>query len=66
VTKNYERKNGKKKKVSGKKDAVDVEPEMDDTKMVTEKEMTPAQEKKREEIVLSMKKEMPRLQEKVW
>jgi hypothetical protein len=57
-------KNGKKKKVSGKKDAVDVEPEMDDTKMVTEKEMTPAQEKKREEIVLSMKKEMPRFKKK--
>jgi hypothetical protein len=50
--------------VSGKKDAVDVEPEMDDTKMVTEKEMTPAQEKKREEIVLSMKKEMPRFKKK--
>ena len=57
-------KNGKKKKVSGKKDDVDVEPEMDDTKMVTEKEMTPAQEKKREEIVLSMKKEMPRFKKK--
>jgi hypothetical protein len=57
-------KNGKKKKVSGKKDAVDVEPEMDDTKMVTEKEMTPAQAKKREEIVLSMKKEMPRFKKK--
>jgi hypothetical protein len=56
--------NGKKKKVSGKKDDVDVEPEMDDTKMVTEKEMTPAQEKKREEIVLSMKKEMPRFKKK--
>jgi hypothetical protein len=57
-------KNGKKKKVSGKKDDVDVEPEMDDTKMVTEKEMTPAQAKKREEIVLSMKKEMPRFKKK--
>jgi len=57
-------KNGKKKKVSGKKDDVDVEPEMDDAKMVNEKEMTPAQEKKREEIVLSMKKEMPRFKKK--
>jgi hypothetical protein len=57
-------KNGKKKKTSGKKDDVDVEPEMDDTKMVTEKEMTPAQAKKREEIVLSMKKEMPRFKKK--
>jgi hypothetical protein len=56
--------NGKKKKVSGKKDDVDVEPEMDDAKMVSEKEMTPAQEKKREEIVLSMKKEMPRFKKK--
>ena len=56
--------NGKKKKVSGKKDDVDVEPEMDETKMVTEKEMTPAQAKKREEIVLSMKKEMPRFKKK--
>jgi hypothetical protein len=50
--------------VSGKKDDVDVEPEMDDAKMVSEKEMTPAQEKKREEIVLSMKKEMPRFKKK--
>jgi hypothetical protein len=57
-------KNGKKKKVSGKKDDVDVEPEMDDTKMVNEKEMTPAQEKKREEIVLSMKKKMPDFKKK--
>jgi hypothetical protein len=57
-------KNGKKKKVSGKKDDVDVEPEMDDTKMVNEKEMTPAQEKKREEIVTSMKKKMPDFKKK--
>ena len=48
----------------GKKDDIDLEPEIDDNKMVAEKEMTDDQMKKREEIVKSMKKEMPRFKKK--
>jgi predicted small metal-binding protein len=55
-------KNGKKKKTSGKKDDVDVEPEMDDQQMTSE--MSDKQMKKREEIVLSMKKKMPDFKKK--
>jgi len=54
--------NGKKKK--GKKDEIDTEPSMKDVSMVSEKDMSPAQMKKREEIVKSMKKKMPDFQKK--
>jgi len=54
--------NGKKKK--GKKDEIDTDPSMKDVSMVSEKEMSPAQMKKREEIVKSMKKKMPDFQKK--
>ena len=54
--------NGKKNKVGGKKDTIDTEPVMKDQRMTSE--MTDAQEKKREEIVLSMKKKMPDFKKK--
>jgi hypothetical protein len=54
--------NGKKKK--GKKDDVDTKPSMKDVSMVSEKEMSPSQTKKREEIVKSMKKKMPDFKKK--
>ena len=54
--------NGKKGKVSGKKDTIDTEPDMKDQQMTSE--MSDAQEKKREEIVLSMKKKMPEFKKK--
>lgn len=54
--------NGKKKK--GKKDEIDTEPSMKDVSMVSEKDMSPAQMKKREEIVKSMKKKMPDFKKK--
>lgn len=53
-----EKEKAKKNKVTGKKDDIDLEPKMADVNMVAEKEMTPAQKKKREEIVMSMKKKM--------
>tara|TARA_B110000858_G_scaffold40052_1_gene45528 strand:+ start:2194 stop:3996 length:1803 start_codon:yes stop_codon:yes gene_type:complete len=54
--------NGKKNKVSGKKDSIDTDPNMDDQRMTSE--MTDSQEKKREEIVLSMKNKMPDFKKK--
>jgi len=54
--------NGKKNKVSGKKDSIDTDPKMDDQRMTSE--MTDSQEKKREEIVLSMKNKMPDFKKK--
>jgi hypothetical protein len=54
--------NGKKNKVSGKKDTIDTEPDMKDQRMTSE--MSDSQEKKREEIVLSMKKKMPEFKKK--
>ena len=54
--------NGKKNKVGGKKDTIDVDPSIDDQKMTSE--MTDSQTKKREEIVLSMKDKMPDFKKK--
>ena len=59
-----DKKKDDKKVGKGKKDDIDTEPKMDDSKMVAEKEMTDDQKKKREEIVKSMKKDMPRFKEK--
>lgn len=56
--------NAKKKKTSGKQDTVDLEPKMADQKLTAEAKMTPAQEKKREEIVMSMKEKMPEFKKK--
>jgi len=51
-------KKAKKNKPSDKKDEIDVKPTAPEQSMVAEKEMTAAQKKKREEIVLSMKDKM--------
>ena len=59
-----DKKKDDKKVGKGKKDDIDTEPRMDNSKMVSEKEMTDDQKKKREEIVKSMKKDMPSFKKK--
>ena len=63
VEKDKKKKKDDEKKI-GKKDDIDTEPKQTEVSMVSEKEMSDDQMKKREEIIKSMKKDMPKFKER--